>query len=138
MDEVITDENFVKYSEIFRLHYMLDNAGIQHDLKDESNEFDIPRVFYHLYYPSKEDWFRASYDPFTVPRMCSVVEGDGTLGSTDNKLELIGMLTEEEERHGPVVGGLTADDIFARIEEAEKKRVELFRHVQPTDEEGED
>lgn len=47
--------------------------------------------------------------------VCSVIEHDGSYGKHVDKLELYGLLTEEERSYDEVKGYLTAEDVFARI-----------------------
>lgn len=48
-------------------------------------------------------------------KICSVVEGHGTYGANEDKLEIMGLLTEEELEYDTVCGYLTAEDVFERI-----------------------
>jgi hypothetical protein len=124
-----------KCGEIFKLHRMLDEAGIQHEFFDCSTKGLITeRVFYHLLYPSVEDYDRAM-DLHTdhSSEVCSVIEGDTTFGNEQDLLEIRGLLTPEEEQNSSVCGYLTAENVFKRIKAAEERRKELFRHTAPTD-----
>ena len=103
-----------KYSEIFKLHEMLLIDGIPHELVDESADGYMGAVQYRfsLYYPSKKEM------------KCRVSEGLWTYGGRLNKLELSGLLTEEEEQNDEdekinKVGYLSAENVFERIKEAE-------------------
>lgn len=44
-----------------------------------------------------------------------MAEHDGSYGRTDDKLELMGLLTKEESECDEVEGWLTAEDVFNRI-----------------------
>lgn len=124
-----------KCGEIFKLHKMLDEAEIQHEFFDCSTKGLITeRVFYHLLYPSAEDYERGLgfYGDYSN-EVCSVIEGDGTYGYEQDLLEIRGLLTPEEEKKNTVRGYLTAENIFERIKAAEERRKELFRHTAPTD-----
>lgn len=105
-----------KYTEIFKLRKMLNDAKIPFEFKNESLDFGPTNDFYHIYYP-------AQGRDIVV---CSVVQGFGTYGSTDNKLEIMGLLTDEERLGDSVVGSLTAEDVFSRINKhrAEAKKAE--------------
>ena len=48
-------------------------------------------------------------------RVCSVIQGTCTYGGLENKLEIMGLLTEEEAENDSVCGWLTAEDVFQRI-----------------------
>lgn len=85
-----------KYKEILVLDKMLTDSHIPH--KKET-------MFggWHICYPSKED------------TICSVIEHDGSYGRSDDLIEIMGLLTDEEREYGDAVGGLTAEDVFERI-----------------------
>ena len=87
----------VDNTEILRLRQMLEEA-------------DIPHFIHQLWggkqicYPSRENL------------ICSVVQHGGSYGGRDGKLEIMGLLTDEEEERDSVVGWLTAEEVFARIQ----------------------
>lgn len=123
-----------KCGQIFKLHKMLDEAGIQHDFFEHSGKSVLPHVFYHIYYPSAEDYERAmGFHNLYSSEVCSIIEGHGTFGFEQDLLEIRGLLTPEEEQHNSVCGYLTAENVFERIKSADEKWRELFRHVAPTD-----
>jgi len=39
----------------------------------------------------------------------------GTFGSQEDKIEIMGLLTDEEAEHDSVLGYLTAEEVFERI-----------------------
>lgn len=101
--EIISETNtqeqcMGKYNEILRLKEML----IQHQIPFEFSKF---QGGYHVRYPSKDNV------------ICSVIEHDGFYGREEDKLEIQGLLTEQEleETDDTVLGYLTAEDVFARI-----------------------
>ena len=57
----------------------------------------------HLFYPSKKNC------------KCSVIQTDFSYGGDIDRLEIMGLLTPEEELHDVVVGYLTAEDVATRI-----------------------
>lgn len=87
-----------KYNEILRLKEML----IQHGIPFDFSEF---HGGYHIFYPNKDNV------------ICSVIEHDFSYGREKDKLEIQGLLTEQEleETDDTVLGYLTAEDVFARI-----------------------
>ena len=119
---------------IFKVHKMLEDAAIQHEFMEESyaslNSKGTVRTLhkYHICYPSVEDCQKGLGYTQSSNMVCSVIEGFGTYG-----LEIMGLLTPEEEEHSPVRGYLTPEDVFSRIEKAEEKRNLLFRHTAPVD-----
>lgn len=84
------------YNEILKLKEMLQNNGIP---------FEIDNMFggYTIKYPSFEEC------------VCSVIEHNGSYGHDDDKIEIMGLLTDEEYEEDTVVGWLTANDVFDRI-----------------------
>ena len=106
----MTRESTTKFKEIFSLRRALKFAGIPHKFKDESiriikGEVNFLMIEkYHILYPQ---------EPFIL----SAVEGDGTYGADSDKIEIMGLLTEEEKKTDRVVGWLDADDVFRRIKE---------------------
>ena len=94
------------YQEILRLDKMLTEANIPHQLKRRLDGWQIiyPRV--------QERWtLKGVYNDW----VCDAVEFEGTYGYEDDKLEIMGLLTDEEEQHDRVLGNLTAEEVFERI-----------------------
>lgn len=90
-----------KYNEIFKLKEMLESAKIPFDFSELHGG-------YHIVYPADGD-----------KRICSVIEHDFSYGMEIDLLEIKGLLTELEEEilEDDVLGYLTAEDVFQRIEE---------------------
>jgi hypothetical protein len=96
--------------EIIKLHNMLTEAGIEHHFIDRKAEC---REVY------EELGFEPGYQICVYEgdrRIISVIEGSGTYGFEANRLEIMGLLTDEELKHGSVKGFLTAEDVYKRIE----------------------
>lgn len=92
-----------KYNEIFKLKKMLTDAGIpfyMHELFDG----------YQICYPEQN----TSQTPDA--RECSVIEHEGSYGHSEDKLEIMGLLTDEELQNDDVVGHLSAEEVFSRIQ----------------------
>ena len=87
-----------KYNEILRLKEMLTQHGMPFDFSEFHGG-------YHICYPNKDNV------------ICSVIEHDASYGREEDKLEIQGLLTEQEleETNDTVLGYLTAKDVFARI-----------------------
>lgn len=104
-----------KYNEIHKLHEMLLDAGIEHEWVDR-NPTGYPKqvTSTHLI---DFGWQIVVYRP-NGSRLISVIEGYGTYGVINDLLEIMGLLTPEEEEHDSVCGYLTAEDVFERIERA--------------------
>ena len=62
--------------------------------------------YHHVFYPA--DWESGTCK-------CSVISHPYSYGGRDGKLEIMGLLTEEESEYDDVLGYLDADDVFARI-----------------------
>ena len=94
-------------NEFDKLISMLDESGIPYERDDDNFmmlAFGTPvGGIKRIKYPKKEDF------------VCSVVFGHGTYGFESGKLEIMGLLTPEEEKYDSVIGYLTAKDVFDRI-----------------------
>ena len=88
------------YTEIFKLREMLIEAGIPHRFQELFDGWQVgyPRL------PIGDDVC-----------ICSAVEHFGSYGSAQNLIEIMGLLTDEELEDSPVLGHLTADEVFERI-----------------------
>lgn len=85
------------FQEILRLKKMLEENCIPFDFKKEFGGYHI------VYRGHGEDM------------ICSIIEHCGSYGREDDKLEIMGLLTEEELQYDTVKGYLTAEDVFGRI-----------------------
>ncbi len=86
------------YKEILKLDRMLTEEKIPHTL---TRSFDGWQVCYPEYSPQA--------------RVCDAIEHFGSYGNDIDKLELMGLLTDDERECDGVVGNLTAENIFNRI-----------------------
>lgn len=108
-----------KYKEIFKLKKMLEDAKIPFDFYERDAEISAiihGWEHWHIKYPGKKGC------------IISVIEGTGTYGAEDDKLEIMGGLTEEAE-HDTVTGWLTAEDVFNRIKKFEERRKSKMKKV---------
>lgn len=115
-------ETSKKYKEIFKLKKMLEDAKIPFDFfeMDPQARLIMPEwEHWHINYPSKKNC------------IVSAIEGTGSYGEEDDKLEIMGGLTKEEAKHDAVVGWLTAEEVFERIKnlEKEKSMKKVIRYV---------
>ena len=96
-----------KYTEIFKLKEMLEQHDIPFVFKNRSFDNGEWGIWedYQICYPN--DCY--------VTRVCSVIEGEGSYGNAQNKLEIMGLLTASELLDDSVKGWLTAEDVFERI-----------------------
>ena len=95
------------YQEILLLENMLTMAGIPHVMERALDGW-------HVIYPE------------AGKRMvCSIAEFRGTYGAARDQLEIQGLLNKAERKYDSVVGFLSAEKVFARIQadwERRKKR----------------
>lgn len=88
-----------QYKEILRIKEMLDKANIP---------YEFQTIFYggHIFYPRHGK-----------KCVCSVIEHDGSYGHEEDRLEILGLMTDEEKarEEDDVLGYLTAEDVFGRI-----------------------
>ena len=86
-----------KYQEILVLDKLLDYANIPHETK---------RLF---------DGWQIIYPKDGACRICDAIEHFGSYGSEQDLLEIMGLISDEEEKYDSIVGFLTANDVFERI-----------------------
>ena len=102
-----------KYTEIFKLKKMLEDAHIPFEWIEHGGD----KQGYQICYPKEGE-----------ERICSVIEHEYSYGNEKDLLEILGLLTLEEEKNNSVVGYLTADNVFSRISEHwEKVNTPLYR-----------
>ena len=124
-----------KYTEIFRLKAMLENARIEHEFIDRSvledeiedmedtgdlninNSIINNREMYQIIIrKSKEELldlkeFEQDEDYESATRLVSVIQGFYSYGGNIDKLEIMGLTENGED----VEGYLTSNEVFARI-----------------------
>lgn len=88
-----------QYREIMRLHLMLSEAGIPHQLVGLFGGWQI------IYSQNGN-------------RVCSAVEHNFSYGNCCDTIEIMGLLTDEEAEEDSVVGYLSAENVFKRIQTA--------------------
>lgn len=91
---IVLNEN---YQAILALDVMLNDAEIPHE---------IARYF---------DGWQIIYPEDGSGRVMDAIEHSGSYGKERDLIEIMGLLTEEEEQCGEVVGNLTTENVFARI-----------------------
>ena len=110
--------------EIERLHKMLTDAGIEHEWRDRT-----PKDWYDDAFGFEIKWgYQIIVYKKNGDRLISAIEGYGSHGFGNvlqgyhekygDLIEIMGLLTPEEEEHDSVVGWLTAEEVFRRIQEA--------------------
>ena len=92
------------YTEILRLHEMLEQNGIPHEFRRLYDGWQVR-------YPGGDRW------------RISAVQHYGSCGATDNLIEIMGIITlEEHMTDDAVLGHLTAEDVYARIVKMHSRR----------------
>ena len=100
-----------QYEEIRKLDQLLTEANIPHEFRSHLGGFQI------LYFGPQG---RPETEPGVIQgpgvgAVCSAIENPGSYGSENDRIEISGLLTEEEYRSDSVKGNLTAEDVFERI-----------------------
>ena len=126
-----------KYTEIFKLKEMLELAEIPYLFIDKYKEEKILmnknnylKMLEHYQILIYDDMRDMMHEGELYPileeekRVISIIQGYGTYGSNVDLLEIMGLLTEEEEKEGSVVGYLSAENVFDRIEKFYKNKKE--------------
>lgn len=88
-----------KYKEIIRLHEMLEENDIPHVIR---RWMDGWMVCYPVARPSEKC-------------VMDAIEMFGSYGAHEDKLEIQGLLTPEEDEYDSIAGYLTAENVFERI-----------------------
>ena len=127
----------MKYQEIFRLKKMLEDADIPFTWRDgwgygKERMEEIKKIA-----PDLVEHYQICYPTFDEKYRCvSVIEGFGTYGAEEDRLEIMGLLTPEEQKHDRVVGHLSAEEVFKRIQNHyNRKGVYGMKTIKAVDEE---
>lgn len=105
-----------KYKEIFKLKKMLEEANIPFDWVenwgwDKKTLEELRNIA-----PDLIERYQICYPVFDCDyRILSAIQGFGTYGANQDLIEIMGLLSHEEEKHNDVIGYLTAKDVFNRI-----------------------
>ena len=109
--------------EIERLHKMLLDAGIEHEWVDRTPSLKRPRKdVVKMRDEYNWGWQIIIYRP-DGERLVSAIEGFGSHGyglegEQGDLIEIMRLLTPEEEEYDSVRGWLTAEEVFERIKVA--------------------
>ena len=105
----------MEYKEIFRLKEMLEEANIP--FKWDANNFMGGKGYQIIIY---------SKDETTV--LCDCIENLGSYGNKEDKLEIMGGLTEEENENDSVLGWLTAEEVFKRFKYCYENNTDKYKN----------
>ena len=106
----------MKYTEILKLKRMLEGANIPFEFTDDF--WGINKLEKNgKISPYLGELFRNKYPAYQIRlgNLADAIEHDGSYGNSQDLLEIMGGLTEEEEEHGRVLGYLTAEEVFKRF-----------------------
>ena len=105
----------MEYKEIFRLKEMLEEANIpfkwifRNSMHDEGYQIII-------------------YSKDGITRLCDCIEFFGSYSDEEDKLEIMGGLTEEEENENDsVLGWLTAEEVFKRFKYCYENNTDKYK-----------
>ena len=76
------------------------------------------------------DGWQIIYPKDGEERIMDAIENFGSYGSDKDLLEIMGLLTPEEEQHDRVVGYLTAKNVFERIKEHYRKNHDKTKRME--------
>ena len=119
-------ETSKKYKEIHKLKKMLEDTDIPFDWiegwgYDEKETEKLRKIAPDLMERYQICCPEGSFN-HCDNRWISVIEGFGTYGAEQDRLEIMGGLTEEEKEEGyEVIGWLTAEEVFERIKKLEEE-----------------
>lgn len=99
-------------NEFEKLVNMLNDAKIPYERNDDDPNNEYYMVTGHE--PMKRIIYGSDLAPGNCC-VCSVIYGWGSYGYDEGLIEIMGLLTPEEEECDDVRGYLTADDVFNRI-----------------------
>ena len=111
-----------KYNEIFKLKKMLEDSHIPFEWQENWGYDGVKLEMMKRDFPDLMERYQICYPCFNDGRKLSAIQGYGTYGSEQDLIEIMGLLTPEEE-FDPVVGHLTAENVFERIKKDYYERV---------------
>ena len=104
----------MKYEEIFRLKEMLEESNIPFAWDVKNFIFDKG---YQIIIYSKDG----------ITKLCDCIETFGSYGNEEDKLEIMGGLTEEEGTNDSVLGWLTAEEVFKRFKYCYENNTSIYK-----------
>ena len=90
-----------KYTEIFKLRKKLNDIDLEHTFVDRSDE--------------RSESYQIVILDDDGNKIISVIQNEWSYGNREDLLEIMGLLTPEEEKHDEVIGWLTSDNVYERI-----------------------
>lgn len=116
----------MRYTEILKLKEMLEEEGIPFTFTDDffgvKKRLDtgtpITKVFYPQQYPAYQ---------IQLGGLADAIEYKGSYGNEQDKLEIMGALTEEEMYYDSVLGYLTAEEVFKRFKYCWEHQTSVYK-----------
>lgn len=106
-------------NEILKLKELLEKEGIPFEIAGTMDGYQIG-------YPVLPN----NSDDICI---CSVIEFPGSYGYEDDRLEIMGLLNDDEAKYDSVSGHLTAEDVFGRIKKNYDERYEKIEEARQHD-----
>lgn len=112
-----------KYTEIFKLKAMLEKANIPFTFTANAlSPNKIGYIYYRLLspdsYPAYQIWLNKDVD---------VIQHHWSYGNEQDLLEIMGGLTVEENERCPVLGYLTAEEVFKRFKYCYENNTSIYK-----------
>ena len=104
--------------EILKLKQMLKKANIPFEFTDDKNHYKKIVATNNLELIKAAKDLKNSYRIIIYKygkRLCDVIYGYGSYGYEEGLLEIMGGLTQEENKNSSVLGYLTAEEVFKRF-----------------------
>lgn len=115
----------MKYTEIFKLKEMLEEEGIPFTFTDDF--FGAKKKLEEN--PSLSLIYREQYPAYQIRlgNLADVIEHCYSYGEGNDQLEIMGGLTEEEEKYDRVLGCLTAEEVFKRFKYCWEHQTSVYK-----------
>lgn len=126
----------MEYKEIFRLKKMLEEANIPFEftddlfhVKDKSiKNKGLNYIMLDSFYPAYQ--IKIYKNGAKEEKICDVVQNCISYGNKQDLLEIMGGLTEEEQRCDSVLGYLTAEEVFKRFKQCYENGCSTYKNLE--------
>lgn len=115
----------MKYTEIFKLKEMLEEANIPFEFTDDL--FNVKEKIdagEHIPYPHLYPAYRIQ-----LGDLADAIEHCYSYGNQRDQLEIMGGLTDEEMEYDSVLGYLTAEEVFKRFKYCWEHQTSAYKEV---------
>lgn len=123
-----------KYNEMFKLKEMLEKENIPFDWTENWGYSEKTLKEMSTISPDLVERYQICYPCSGEGRKLSAIQGFGTYGAEHDLIEIMGLLTPEEELDDKVVGYLTAKNVFERIKTDYEGRIKIMKKIMVVDE----